>query len=248
MAGGLPGVPEEVVWHDLECGGYAADLALWRELAEQAGGPVLEVGAGTGRVALDLARHGHDVTALDSAPALLDALRERAAAEGLEVEAVRADARDFELRRRFALCVVPMQTVQILGGADGRQAFLRRAREHLQPGGLLAAALAAQLEAFDAGAADPPLPDVREHGGWVYSSQPVGVRVEREAMVIERVRETVAPDGALSRAHDHVSLDRLGADELAAEAGALGYERLPAREIAATAEHVASGVAVLRRR
>ena len=53
------------VWHDVECGGYAADLPLWRELAAREAGPVLDVGAGTGRVALDLARAGHDVTALD---------------------------------------------------------------------------------------------------------------------------------------------------------------------------------------
>ena len=41
-----------VVWHDVECGGYDADLTLWQELAREAGGPVLDVGAGTGRVAL----------------------------------------------------------------------------------------------------------------------------------------------------------------------------------------------------
>ena len=44
--------PAHVVWHDVECGGYDADLPLWRELAREAGGPVLDVGAGTGRVAL----------------------------------------------------------------------------------------------------------------------------------------------------------------------------------------------------
>jgi hypothetical protein len=52
----------EVVWHDLECGAYRADLPLWRELAARArfGSPILDVGAGTGRVALDLARAGHE--------------------------------------------------------------------------------------------------------------------------------------------------------------------------------------------
>ena len=40
--------PELVVWHDLECGGYDADLPLWRELAADADGPVLDLGAGTG--------------------------------------------------------------------------------------------------------------------------------------------------------------------------------------------------------
>ena len=48
----------DVLWHDLECGGYDLDLPLWRELADREGSPVLDVGAGTGRVALDLARRG----------------------------------------------------------------------------------------------------------------------------------------------------------------------------------------------
>ena len=58
----------------MECGRYVADLALWQELAARERGPVLDVGAGTGRVALDLARAGHAVTALDREPELLAAL------------------------------------------------------------------------------------------------------------------------------------------------------------------------------
>ena len=62
----------EVIWHDLECGWYRADLPLWRELAAQHPGPVLEIGAGSGRVALELARAGHAVTALERERVLLD--------------------------------------------------------------------------------------------------------------------------------------------------------------------------------
>jgi 2-polyprenyl-3-methyl-5-hydroxy-6-metoxy-1,4-benzoquinol methylase len=65
----------EVIWHDIECGGYDLDLPLWRELATREGSPILDVGAGTGRVALDLARRGHEVVALDLSAGLLDALR-----------------------------------------------------------------------------------------------------------------------------------------------------------------------------
>jgi SAM-dependent methyltransferase len=73
-----------VIWHDVECGSYTADLPVWRDLAERAGGPVLELGAGTGRVALDLAGHGHQVTALDADAELLAA----AAAAGVVAASV----------------------------------------------------------------------------------------------------------------------------------------------------------------
>ena len=64
----------EVIWHDVENGSYTADLELWRELAAQAHGPVLDLGAGTGRVARDLHAAGHEVHALDCDPELLAAV------------------------------------------------------------------------------------------------------------------------------------------------------------------------------
>jgi 2-polyprenyl-3-methyl-5-hydroxy-6-metoxy-1,4-benzoquinol methylase len=72
-----PVLPATVVWHDLECGSYRADLPLWRELAAREGDPILDVGAGSGRVALELAGAGHRVTALDLDPDLLRVLRDR---------------------------------------------------------------------------------------------------------------------------------------------------------------------------
>jgi cyclopropane fatty-acyl-phospholipid synthase-like methyltransferase len=85
------------IWQDLECGGYTADLGLWDELASEAGGPVLDLGCGVGRVALHLGRRGHPVAGLDLDPELVAAFNERAAAEGLEARAASGDARDFEL-------------------------------------------------------------------------------------------------------------------------------------------------------
>src|SRR5205085_9457771 len=99
-------------------GGYDADLPLWRELAASAGGAVLEIGAGTGRVTLDLARRKHPVTALDCDGELLAALANRAA--DLPVDTVTADAREFVLGGRYGVCLVPMQTIQLLGGPEGR--------------------------------------------------------------------------------------------------------------------------------
>jgi SAM-dependent methyltransferase len=232
----------DVLWHDLECGGYAEDLALWRELAGE--GPVLDVGCGTGRVALDLALQDVPVVGLDSDPALLDALTDRA--RGLPIEAVCADARDFDLRRRFPVVLAPMQTVQLLGGAPGRTAFLRCAHAHLEPGGLLAAALADALEGFDEETATPPLPDMREQDGLVYFSQPVAVKDEGERVAIHRVREVVDRDGARTSGRDVVRLDRLEPEELEAEARTQGFTVLERRLIGATEEFVGSVVVMLR--
>jgi SAM-dependent methyltransferase len=230
-----------VVWHDLECGGYAEDLGLWRELAGE--GPVLDVGCGTGRVALDLAARSVPVVGLDSDPVLLGALRDRAA--GLPVETVCADARDFALRRRFPVVLAPMQTVQLLGGASGRSAFLRCARAHLEPGGLLAIALADALEGFDEETATLPLPDMREQDGFVYSSQPVAVEDEGERVAIHRVREIVDRDGERTSGRDVVRLDRLEPGQLEDEGAAEGFAVLEQRFIGPTDEFVGSAVVML---
>jgi SAM-dependent methyltransferase len=234
----------DVLWHDLECGGYDLDLPLWRELADREGSPVLDVGAGTGRVALDLARRGHEVVAVDHDPVLLDALADRGA--GLAVSVVAADARAFDLGRRFPLVIVPMQTLQLLGGADGRARSLARVREHLTPGGLLAVALADALECFDEEHDQPPRPDLREVGGVVYASRPVRVRDLGDRAAIDRVRQIVAIDGTLTTLDNVVELDRLEPEELEEEAVAFGLRAEPQRRIPQTLEYVGSTVVMLR--
>jgi SAM-dependent methyltransferase len=235
----------DAVWHDLECGGYAEDLPLWRELAARTGGPVLDVGAGTGRVALDLAARGIHVVALDADAQLLAALAVRAAE--LPVESVVADARAFSLRHRFALIIVPMQTLQLLGGRDGRAAFLRCAYEHLEPGGLLAAALADALDCFDEEHDVPPPPDVREILGVRYSSQLLDVVEENGRAALHRRRE-VMPASDRAEAHDVViHLDRVSADEVATEARAVGFVVEPHRHVPQSEQYLGSTVAVLKR-
>jgi SAM-dependent methyltransferase len=234
-----------VIWHDLECGGYVEDLALWRSLADEQGDPVLDVGAGTGRVALALARQGHRVTALDADQRLLDELRRRA--DGLEVDAVCADARDFQLDGRFALCLVPMQTIQLLDGRDGRMAFLRCAREHLDSGGLLAIAIAEMLELYEVdGQIEAPLPDICELDGVVYSSQPTAVRVDGGRFILERRRETVSTAGERSVSEDVVVLDRVSCAQLEREAVEAGLRPAGRTTVPPTRDYVGSEVVMLR--
>ena len=237
---------EVVIWHDLECGGYDADLPLWRELAADADGPVLDLGAGTGRVTLDLARRGCEVVALDRDAELLAALEARARAENLDVTTLCADARAFEADRSFALCLVPMQTLQLLSGPEDRGRCLDCVRSQLVADGRLAAALADPLEGFVGDVVSLPLPDMGEHDGWVYSSQPVALHREDGATVIERNRQRVAPNGERVEATDFVRLHDLDPAQLEREAVAHGLNALPRRQVAATEEHVGSDVVLLQ--
>ena len=202
----------EALWHDLECGAYEEDLPLWRALAGEAGGPVLDVGAGTGRVSLDLAAGGVPVVGLDTEPELLEVLRHRAA--GLPVETVVADARDFTLARRFALVLVPMQTLQLLGGRSGRAAFLRCALDHLEPGGLVAAALADAMDCFDDERDAPPPPDAREIADVRYASQLSRSSTRADARRSTGGARSPGPRSAANRPRTIVRLDRVTAEEV----------------------------------
>jgi SAM-dependent methyltransferase len=233
-----------VLWHDIECGAYRADLPLWRQLAEEHGDPVLDVGAGAGRVALDLAGAGWRVTALDRDPRLLAELDRRA--EGLPVSAELADARDFDLGREFALILVPMQTIQLLGGSSGRRQFLARARAHLRRPGVLAVALTERFDLYRPGPDQPELPpDVARHGGTVYASRPMAVSRSGDAVVLERRRETITGDGRAVVEPDVIRLDRLSADQLEREARGCGLGAVARRTIPATKKHVGSLVVML---
>jgi SAM-dependent methyltransferase len=245
-----------VVWHDVECGSYVEDLPLWRSLAAECGDPVLDVGAGTGRVTLDLAQAGFHVTALDRDPDLITALERRLGdnrrdAPVISRAAVRtlvADARDFDLgEARFPLVIVPMQTIQLLGGVEGRVRFLRCANHHLTPGGVLAVAIAEVLDLYEV-VEDMamPLPDVREEDGYVYSSQPMAVRAETGGFVLERRRETVSPSGERTVEDNVIRLDRLTARGLEREGEAVGFTRGGRAHVPATDDYSGSEVVILR--
>ena len=231
-----------MVWHDVECGRYDADLALWSELAEGAEHGVLDVGAGTGRVSLPLAEARHRVTALDIDPELLAALRERAQAAGVEVATIVADARDFTLPEPVSLIAVPMQTIQLLPERDG---FFASARRALVPGGRVAIAIATDLEPYD-GAPPLPAPDLGEAGGWTYVSQPIAIRIDGEQVLIERIRQVVGPADERDALKDVIALSIVTPGGLAEEAARHGLEAEELLHIPETPEHVASQVVVFR--
>jgi SAM-dependent methyltransferase len=229
------------IWHDVECGSYAADLDLWDAMAAESGGTVLDLGCGTGRVALHLARRGRDVLGLDIDPELIATLEQRGT--GLPLRTVVADARDFELDERVDLVLAPMQTVQLLADAAERAECLRQVAAHLRPGGRFAAAILEGMPEPDD--APPPLPDVREVDGWVYSSLAVEAAVGEGEIIIRRLRQTVSPGGQLAEEDNEVRITTFPAAQLEAEAAAVGLAPLARHQIPATEIHVGSTVVVL---
>jgi SAM-dependent methyltransferase len=232
-----------VAWHDVENGSYDADLFLWRELADAADGPILDLGAGTGRVAADLAARGHEVVALDSDEHLLAALAQRVRG----VTTVTADARDFDLGVSFGLALAPMQLAQILGGHDGRVAMLKRVHAHLSPGGTFAAALTDLREVILDETASPPLPDMLERDGWMFSSQPVSLAANDDGLTVERRRQAVSPDGEIEETMATIAFDFVSTSRFEAEVRAAGLEPVERRTIPETLDHFGSTVVICRR-
>lgn len=232
-----------VIWHDAECGAYDADLAVWEDLARDSAGPILDLGCGTGRVALHLARRGYAVSALDVDPALIETLAERA--RGLPLKPVLGDARGFELDTDITLALAPMQLVQLLPSREDRLECLGCIAAHLLPGGRIALAIVERLPLESEG--PPPLPDVREVDGWVYSSLPVDAVDIGEEIVIRRLRQIVSPSGDLTEEGNEIRIRTLSAAELEEDGMACGLVPLARRQVPPTDLHVGSTVVVLGR-
>lgn len=125
-------------FYDLEFGENQDDIPFFLNLVRRTGGPVLEVGAGTGRVALPLAQAGHSVVALDRSPAMLSRLRPKLrGALARRIRPVLGDMRDFHLDERFPLALVADNTFAWLLEKPDQERALVGLREHLVPGGLL---------------------------------------------------------------------------------------------------------------
>ena len=115
-----------------------------------------------------------------------------------------------------------MQFLQLLGEAAPSGSPAWAVARHLPPGGLFAAAIVEGLPRCPPDAA-PPLPDVREVDGWVYSSLPLDAVVADEGeIVVRRLRQTVSPAGELTEEPNEITLCTFPADQLEAEAAAAG--------------------------
>jgi SAM-dependent methyltransferase len=161
------------------------DIDFFVEAARESGGPVLEIGCGTGRVLIPTARAGVEIVGLDLSPYMMDVCRERLRREPKDVQSrvqlAQADMRDFEFERTFNLVTVPFRPFQHLTTVDDQIACLKQIRRHLADGGRLI------LDLFN-----PSLPTlVRDNLGQEISNEPEftmpnGSRVERRHRVVSR--------------------------------------------------------------
>jgi len=115
----------------------SGDAAFYRALAEEAGGPVLELGCGTGRVLLPIAALRIPCVGLDASPAMLAALRAKNPPANLELVEGRMESFDLG-GRRFPLITCPFRAFQHLLDVPAQLAALANVRRHLAPGGAFA--------------------------------------------------------------------------------------------------------------
>lgn len=139
--------------------GGVSDVAATVEVVAglAGGGPLLELGVGTGRLAVPLAQRGLEVHGIDASPAMLERLAAKAAAAGVEVPALLGDFADVgvEVPGGFAVVLVAFNTLFNLGDAEAQRRCLANAADRLMPDGRLV------VEAF------APEPDAVRPGGAV---------------------------------------------------------------------------------
>jgi SAM-dependent methyltransferase len=156
-------------FYDWENAEFTEDLAFWGDLARQHGGPVLELGCGSGRVLLYLAREGFEAVGVDSSPGIIALARRRIAKQPSiagRIQLLEADFRRLELKKTFPLVIAPFNTFSHLTERADVTAALGTICAHLEPGGALALAL------------PNPIP--------IYSSPPEGLVLERSFRDEER--------------------------------------------------------------
>ncbi len=129
-------------FYDLEYSHKDDDLDFYLSLAQQYGSPVLEIGAGTGRISMLLAEEGFQVVGIDNSLPMLKKAAKNITALSREdqnkIQLVQGDMRNFSLDTRFPLCIVPFRAFLHNQTQDEQLQTLHCIHDHLRPGGMLA--------------------------------------------------------------------------------------------------------------
>ena len=221
-------------FYDLDLADDPGDVDLYLALADRADGPILELAAGSGRIAVPLAAAGHRVTAVDVDAAMLARAGERARDEGVpddRLKVVEADLLDLQLpdAGRFGLAFIALNSIMLLASRGDQQQALHVLADHLAPGGI--AVVDAWLpDIEDLGRFDGRLlhewvradPEADEPGTLVTKT---GTAIHAPAsgtIVLTAVYDVASQGGPTRRWIRQDRLRLIGADELAAFAEAAG--------------------------
>jgi SAM-dependent methyltransferase len=188
--------------YDAQYLSFQEDLRYWKHLAEMANGSILELGCGTGRVFLPLARIGYKITGIDNDQAMLARLSTHLNDEPLPGALIQqADIRAFDLQRKFGLIIVPCNTFANLDDTDLNKA-LACVERHLEEGGVFALDLPNPFEtwAFEENELNEPLAVFED----LESGNPVQVfadqeQVEQREFAVEWHYDELLPDGKVDR-------------------------------------------------
>lgn len=217
-------------------GSIRGDIEWYCRKAVESGGPVLELGAGTGRVAIRIAEAGIDITALDQDAGMLEKLRDKAALLPPEVRSRitvhHGDMRSFRRYEQYALVIIPYRAFLHNITRGDQLAALRSAHAHLRPGGELALNVfhpSLEYMAANAGAMTGvwrwrATRQRADAGFVVYSECSRYYTVEQRLESMLRTEE-FAPDGSLRRTSMmHLELAYLYPSDVASLCAASGFE------------------------
>ncbi len=111
------------------------DIPFYKRQVERYGDPVLELGCGTGRITIPIAREGHEIIGLDISDKLLNRAKDKAKNEGLDINWIKGDMRDFSLDKRFDLIFIPFNSIHHILTLEDLEKVLNNVRKHLKPEG-----------------------------------------------------------------------------------------------------------------
>jgi SAM-dependent methyltransferase len=189
--------------YDAIHGSFRDDIGLWLSFAGRTDRPVLEVGCGTGRIALELARAGHEVTGIDPSPAMLACARRKAEDDALDVTFIEGRALDLSLEKEhYGLVLLPLDVFLYCQSGDEQVETLRTLAASLVFNGSLALDLPGPASGLDPGSNGQPV--------LVFSGQaPEGVSFDcyhlHEDDLATQTRhlrvtyETLSPEGVVRR-------------------------------------------------
>jgi cyclopropane fatty-acyl-phospholipid synthase-like methyltransferase len=131
----------EVTLYKVLTHGLSYDIQYYLEKASKTAGPILELGAGTGRISEQLLHNNHTVTGLDLSKSMcseLQVLKDSLEADKQQMFVIEnQDMRSFSIDTQFSMIIVPLRTIQLLLSAEERNNCFKRCLEHLEKGGQL---------------------------------------------------------------------------------------------------------------